>query len=145
MCWLTRETLPELSNTLLGKTSSSASEVASRIVQLMPIDDDAVRQLIENCSQIDPSATHDEIAYCAEVWIRQNARNTSIRKPVAVMLTAVPKFFEAPATELNRYREHKARELEQSRELTRQILDDPDSPEESREWARAMLERKAAE
>jgi hypothetical protein len=105
----------------------------------MAIDDDAVRQLIENCRRLDPDAADDEIAYCAEVWIRQNTNNTSIRKPAAVMLTAVPKFFEAPATELNRYRAEKAREAEQSRELARQVLEDRDSPEESREWAHSVL------
>src|SRR6476661_5106775 len=83
-----------------GRTSSSGNAVATRIVKLMPIDDDAVSSLIANCRSYDPKASHDEIGYCAELWIRENARNTSIRKPVAVMLTAVPKFFQPPATEL---------------------------------------------
>jgi hypothetical protein len=95
-----------------GKTSSSTAAVAARIVRLMPIDDDAVSRVITNCRRNDPTATDDEIAYCAELWIGQNARNTSIRKPVAVMLTAVPKFFEPPGTELRRYRAQKAQELE---------------------------------
>ena len=55
------------------------------------------------------------------------------------MLTAVPKFFETPGTELNRYREQKAREAEKSREVARCILTDPDATEREREWARAAL------
>jgi hypothetical protein len=105
----------------------------------MPIDDDAVSSLIANCRRNDPKATDDEIGYCAELWIRDNARNTSIRKPVAVLLTAVPKFFQPPATELSRYREQKAHEGEQSRELARGVLTDPESSDAEREWARAML------
>jgi DNA-binding MarR family transcriptional regulator len=122
-----------------GRTSSSGNAVAARIVKLMPIDDDAVSSLIANCRRNDPKASDDEIGYCAELWIRENSRNTSIRKPVAVLLTAVPKFFQPPATELSRYREQKAREGEQSRELARAVLTDPESSDAEREWARALL------
>jgi hypothetical protein len=113
--------------------------VAERVVKLLPIDDDAVRRLIANCRQVDAAAADDEIAYCAELWIHQNARNSSIRKPAAVMLIAVPKFFEPPATELNRYRQQRAYELEQSRALARSILEDPDASEENLAWARELI------
>jgi hypothetical protein len=122
-----------------GKTSSSVSAVAERVVKLLPIDDDAVCRLIANCRQVDPEASDDEIAYCAELWIHQNARNSSIRKPVAVMLIGVPKFFEPPATELSRYRAQRAYELEQSRALARSILEDPDASEENLAWARELI------
>ena len=106
----------------------------------MRIDDDAVRRLIQNCRQADPTATDEEIGYCAQLWIHQNARNTSIRKPAAVMLIAVPKFFEPPATELTRYRDEKGRQLKESREVARRILEDPEASDNDREWARAALE-----
>jgi hypothetical protein len=56
------------------------------------------------------------------------------------MLTAVPKFFQLPATELNRYRENKLHDTEQSREVARRILEDPEASDRDREWARAALE-----
>jgi hypothetical protein len=62
-----------------------------------------------------------------------------------MLIAAVPVYFDGEAPELQAWREQKAREVEQSRELARQILDDPDSPEESREWARTTLELKATE
>jgi len=105
----------------------------------MPIDDDAVSSLITSCRRNDPKASDDEIGYCTELWIQENARNTPIRKPVAVMLTSVPKFFQPPATELSRYREQKTHESKQSRELARAVLTDPESSDAEREWARAML------
>lgn len=113
-------------------------------MKLLPVDDDAISRLIANCRRNDPEASDDEIAYCAELWIRENARNTSIRKPVAVMLTAVPKFFEAPATELHRYRTEKADEAEKGRQVARGILVDPDASESEREWARSLLGEAAA-
>jgi hypothetical protein len=85
-------------------------------------------------------ATENEIAYSAELWIHQNARNTSIRKPVAVMLTAVPKFFEPPATELSRYRQEKSTKTDQSRELALAVLANAESSEQERKWAQALLQ-----
>jgi hypothetical protein len=123
-----------------GITSSSVSMVASRIVPLISVDDDAVRRLIENCRHFDPMASDEEIAYCAQLWIQQNTRNTSIRKPAAVMLMAVPKFFEAPATELTRHRTERNLQLQQSRELAQRILDDPESSDNDRQWARVALQ-----
>ena len=124
-----------------GITSSSVTAVASAIVKHMAIDDDAVRQLIQNCRRADPMATENEIAYSAELWIHQNARNTSIRKPVAVMLTAVPKFFEPPATELSRYRQEKSTKTDQSRELALAVLANAESSEQERKWAQALLQK----
>ena len=128
-----------LGNYRRGTTSSSVSSVASKIVPLLAIDDDAVSRLISNCRQADQTASDEEIAWCAELWIRENARNTSIRKPVAVMLAAVPKFFEPPATEISRYRAEQTRLAEQSREAARLILDDPSSSPEAILWARSVL------
>ena len=56
------------------------------------------------------------------------------------MLTAVPKFFQSPATELTRYRDEKGRQIKESREVARHILEDPEASDTDREWARAALE-----
>jgi hypothetical protein len=120
-----------------GITSSAVTTVARAIIKILPVDDDAVRQLIVNCRGRESGATAEEIAYAAEIWLRQNIRNTSLRKPVAVMLTAVPKFF--PSEMMNAYRLQRQEEKNNIREFAENIINDPDSTESDRAWARAQL------
>jgi hypothetical protein len=55
------------------------------------------------------------------------------------LMTAVPEFFVQPAHEVQHYRARKAEELAKGRETARKILDDPETSEQEREWARSML------
>ena len=147
------ETVPVF-NTLLGSirnieeiTSSSSLAAIQDVTRKVGIvlDDDAARKLVRRCRAVRPDATECEIARFTELKINQLRKSRSVENWVGMLIAAVPVYFEGEAPELQAWRGHKAREAEQSRELARQILDDPDSPEESREWARATLELKAAE
>jgi hypothetical protein len=106
------------------------------------LDDAIVVRMIKACKLNDPSAIEDEIAYMLDVKIQQLRNSKSVENMPALLAKAVPNLF--PSNELQRLRTQKAREAEQSREVARSILSDPEASEREREWARATLGESAA-
>jgi hypothetical protein len=108
----------------------------------LTLDDDAGRTLRNRCLAYDAAATDEEIACFAQASIDQHKKNGQVRNWVGLLIKAVPKFFEAPATELTRYREGKRKATEESSKRLREILYDPSSTAEERQGAKAALEGK---
>jgi predicted transcriptional regulator len=119
-----------------GTSSSSSAVVGERLRRLLTIDDDAVRRIVASCRDVRADAAEEEIAYFAEVVIAKHARNPKIANLVGLLIQgAVAKYFAAPASELKAFREAKAEERRRQLEMAQEILNDPQSSEEAREWA----------
>src|SRR5262249_27966195 len=106
----------------------------------IPVDDDAARRIISRCQNTDGTATVEEIAYFAELKVRQLAKRKNIENWPGMLMAAVPAYFNPPATELSRYREDHRREKEKQKQFAREILTDPSSADAEREWARSVLD-----
>lgn len=125
-------------------TSSSSSIASSPLVveaarrSGIVLDDDAVRRIVFECRKIDRAATEDEMAYFVAVKLQQ-LRNRPIDNPIGLLIKAVPKYFETPATELHRFRLQKQQEREGMIEGARSILSDPTSSESDRRAAEQIL------
>ena len=104
----------------------------------MILDDDAVRKLIRRCRDEDPAATEDEVAAFLNIKILQ-LRNSPTRNMVGMLLSAVPAYFAKPATELAKYRQQKAEERAKHLQIAREVLEDPESSPESREWVQDFV------
>ena len=105
----------------------------------LTIDDDAVAQLVIYCKHQDPNATPEEIAHFAELKIQQHRKNPSIQNLAGLLIRSVQNYFRPGSGELADYRAAKAREKAQGRELAQQILDDPRSDDNDRQWAKQLL------
>jgi hypothetical protein len=119
------------------QSSSSLVDVCRKYGILL--DDAADRLIHKRCRTYDQVATNEEIAYFAEAKIEQLRQSRNIGNLVGLLMTAVPEFFVQPAHEVQHYRARKAEELAKGRETARKILDDPETSEQEREWARSML------
>jgi hypothetical protein len=119
------------------QSSSSLADVCRKNGILL--DDAAERIIQKRCRTYDPIASNEEIAYFAEAKIDQLRQSRNIGNPVGLLMTAVPEYFVEPAHEVQRYRASKAQNLAQGRETARKILDDPESGEQEREWAKSVL------
>jgi hypothetical protein len=121
------------------QTSSSelCSLVAQTLRQHVNLDDDAVRQVVERCRQVDQAATAQEIIYFARMKIAQHRNMRSVRNAIGLLIDAVPKCFEG--TMIAEYRAHVRQRTEEGREVAKSILDDPNASEEDRTLARSML------
>jgi hypothetical protein len=102
------------------------------------IDDDAAIRIIRRCQNANSTATVEEIAHFAELKIQQLARRRNIDNWPGMLISAVPAYFDGPATELQRYRADRQREQTRFVETARIILDDPDASAEDKEWARSI-------
>jgi hypothetical protein len=72
--------------------------------------------------------------------ISQHRGNPKIENLVGLMIRgAVAKYFQDPGTALAAYRAAKAVESKRGRELAQQVLDDPTSTEEEKQWAKEVL------
>jgi hypothetical protein len=105
-------------------------------------DDDGARQLIAASRQACPDATDDEIVH----FISVKGRTKGIKHPLAFLKTAVPKCLRGESLrqyrrDVQQTREAEAERDRESREQWRRILDDPDSDEQSRTWAREALQQ----
>jgi hypothetical protein len=117
--------------------SSSLMEVCRRNGILL--DDAADRIIQKRCRTYDPAASNEEIGYFAEAKIGQLRQSRNVGNLVGLLMTAVPEYFVQPAHEVRHYRARKAEELAKGRETARKILDDPETSEREREWARNVL------
>ena len=62
---------------------------------------------------------------------------------LGMLITAVPAYFDPPATELKRYRAEKRKEREREEQVARDILADSESTDAGREWARSTLDTRS--
>jgi hypothetical protein len=123
-------------------------QLAVKLASWIAIDNEAVQMIWSKCREADPKATPDEVAYMAELKkpLLQN-RQHGFRNPVGLLINSVPKFFANGGGEAlkqhrkdaQRRREEEKRREEERHELLRQILADPNAPEEDKEWARQAL------
>jgi hypothetical protein len=125
------------------KETSSSTET-SRLIDCLAalgisLDDDAGRRIISRCENTDHTATVEEIAFFAELKVRQLAKRRDIENWPGLLMAAVPAYFDPPATELSRYRAGKRRERERQEEIARQVLSDAQSAEGERAWAQSVL------
>jgi hypothetical protein len=109
-------------------------------------DADAGRMIFKSCIDADPSVTPDEIARL----IRGFHIPPSITNPVGLMIRTLPA--RCHAESLANYRQHwrqqddqlaQAREYERQEEerIAMRVLEDPETTESEREWARGVLDR----
>ena len=118
-------------------TRDTVPLVSAAIAKYLTVDDDAVRLIIEGCQRNDPGCTLEEIAEFAAHSAAKIAKQRNVDNPAGLLISQAPKFF--PGAELQAYRARKARELAESREVARKVLDDPEGAQDAREWAQAVL------
>lgn len=137
---------------LEGKSSSSGEALVAALSRYGIVDDDAIRQLRTSVSSVRPDYTDEELIHFvhAKGQLLQS-RQGSISSPIGFLLTSVPKCFTGEAFDLFRkaalqrqahetaqYEQREA-ELRQWREEQQRILDDPNSSDEDKRWARQVL------
>jgi hypothetical protein len=126
-------------------SSPNSSVIVERLSRLgVKIDDAAAMRIIRCCENADSTATPDEIAHFAELKVQQLAKRRNVENWPGMLISAVPAYFDAPATELQRYRTEKKQEQGRALEIARMILDDPETPEEDKQWARTALQQSMA-
>jgi hypothetical protein len=136
----------ELVNRRQTSASPPSALISTTAAKLgVTFDDDAVRTLVRRCLDGDPKASYEEIAHFLDVKVRQLQRSKTVENWVGLLMASVPVFFQAPATELQRYREAKRAAEREGREAhqqliaeARKILDDPNSTESDQAWARQV-------
>lgn len=128
----------------------SVTVVREALARYGSVDDDAVQKIIAECRKNAADASCEEIAHFIHDK-GQVVRSGKIHNPIAFLLVYVPKCFLAEGLhafrqEQSRIRESEAartRELEEwhSAEALKQqaILDDPESSEEDKRWARSFF------
>jgi hypothetical protein len=119
------------------QSSSALADVCRKHGILL--DDAAERVIPKRCRTYDPAASEEEITYFTEAKILQLRQSRNVGNLVGLLMTAVPEFFVQPAHEVQRYRARKAQELADSLKMARRVLDDPESPEDAKEWAQSIL------
>ena len=77
------------------------------------LDDAASRKIVRRCRDEDPAATEEEVATFLNIKILQLRNSPTTRNMIGVLLSAVPAYFAAPATELALYRQQRAEERAQ--------------------------------
>ena len=97
-------------------------------------------QLIASSREACPDATDEEIAH----FIRLKGAGKGIKRPLAFLKTAAPKCLQGESLRQHRRDVQLAREAQaerdrMEREYWQRILDDPNSDEQSRTWAREAL------
>jgi hypothetical protein len=107
-------------------------------------DADAARSITSSCIAANPTVTHDEIARL----IRDFQIPPSISNPVGLLIRTLATRCEPES--LERYRQHweaedlqaarfNAEQKQQNERIAHMVLEDPESDEQSREWARGVL------
>jgi len=139
------DSVPPYRNSFRNRTEETSSLEAAPLLERLAalgirLDDDAGRRIIARCLSSDCTATVEEIADFAELKVQQLAKRRNIENWPGMLMAAVPAYFDPPATEVTRYRERKQRKREDQMGVARQILDDPQSSEEERAWARSLLQ-----
>jgi hypothetical protein len=103
---------------LTPSLASKKESMSSAFVEATPdFDDDARRQLVDACRLVAPDVDDSEIATFTTQKRAQLGRRKGIQNLVGLLLTAVPKAMEG--SELLRYREEKAQEVQDLARQTR--------------------------
>jgi hypothetical protein len=126
----------------LEQTSSEINQIAQTLRQVVgTADDDVARRLITDCRRPAPDATIEEITGFIQQKARFAMRNPQIRNPVGFLLTAVPLCFEGESFRIFRQgrEEAKRQEKAEMERIARMLLDDPQSSDDDRNWARGIL------
>ena len=154
--------LPILGNKNLGNLSShQTSSTRIPIIELIrrhgyEPDDHIVKRLIQVCNvnALEASgepATTEEIEYFTEEKLKIISRTQNVHNPLALLVAVVPKCFEGES--FRHYRDAKRRflheqelrqvraqaELDQFTKEQQTILEDPNTSEEEKRWARMSL------
>jgi hypothetical protein len=136
-------------NSLLEEGTPPAAGAPPKLVQAFReavgyVDDDLVRRTIVKCREIEPTATEEEIAHFIRLTGRMVIRDRSVENPGAVMPHRVALSFRGES--FLQYRQARAREQalrqqEQESQIceARAVMDNPNSIEMERDWARMVL------
>ena len=108
------------------------------------VDDGAVRLIVTGCRQVRPDATEDEIVHFIGVNAQRFRKMPSVENPMGMLIRYLPKCFEGESFERYREAERQRREAEAAEQAAfeaeqHRILEDPNTSEEEKEWARRML------
>jgi predicted transcriptional regulator len=126
----------------LEQTSSELNQIAQTLRQVIgAADDDVARRLITDCRRVAPDAKIEEISGFVQQKARFAMRNPQIRNPIGFLLTAVPLCFEGESFRIFRQGREEAKRQEKSEmeRVARMLLDDPQSSDDDRNWARGIL------
>jgi hypothetical protein len=135
-----------------GSTAPSPSLIVRTLREFLPdVDDASVASLVDACRQVKPDAADDEINYFVRIKADLMQRMGTVKSPMGFLRTAVPRCFEGESFRQFREAEAKRREAAQLREEAQQrelrrfqdeqraILNNPQSSEEDRRFARNYL------
>jgi hypothetical protein len=125
-----------------GLLSSELNQIAQTLQQAIgTAEDDVARRLITECRRRAGDATIDEISEFLEQKARFAVRNPQIRNPTGFLLTAVPLCFQGESFRIFRQGREEAKRQEKAEmdRVARMILDDPQSSDDDRNWARGIL------
>lgn len=100
-----------------------------------------MRRLITECRRRAPDATVEEISEFVQQKAAFAMRNPQIRNPSGFLITPVPRCFEGESFQIFRKsrEEAKRREKAELQRIAMTILDAPESSDEDRNWAHAIL------
>ena len=139
--------LGSVSSLSVGKAIPATPEAVVRALKDATghADDDAVIRIVTGCRAKAPDASDEEIARYVRSEGERYHRIPNIGNPVALLIRHLPKCFEGESFRQFRETERQRREAEERRqqEWRKQalaILEDPDSSEDDRNWARAAIE-----
>lgn len=133
-------------------SSSSDSLLFQALSQYGVADDDVLKRLRSQTRSVCPDFTDEELVHFIHSkghLIRR--RDSGISSPIGFLLTSVPKCFVGESFQLFRKAQKEARDREAAEKAQREaefenwrkeqqaILDDPNTSEEDKKWARKML------
>ena len=129
----------------VDKTSSLGLIVEALRESTGTTDDDAARRIYTKCREKSPDATEEEVSYFVKIQAKRICNMRGIDNPLGLLITQVPKCFEGESFRQFREAEKTRRESESQRrqEWRRQaeaLLDDPNSSEADKNWAKLSLE-----
>jgi hypothetical protein len=141
------DSIPPFRNSIRNVTEeTSSSEDCTSLVEKLQnlgvvLDDDAARRIVRRCRNANSTATIDEIRHFAELKVAQLSKRRNIENWPGLLISAIPAYFDAPATELIRYRAGKAKEQHEHEEIARKVLGDPEATEDEKAWAHLVMEQ----
>lgn len=125
-----------------AKTSAPDSTARETVLEALrkhhPEADPAVADALwQRCRETEPLAEPAEVAH----FIHVKAGRPSLTMPISFLLTAVPKCFQGEAFQRFRLERQPPPDpaVARDRELAAEILRNPDTDDEQRQWARSVL------
>jgi hypothetical protein len=133
-------------------SSSFPCVTAAFLAALGRADDNAVARIVTACRAVVPDATEEEISHFLRTEAARFYKNPRIHNLSGLMITQVPKCFEGESFRLFREAQHQVKEAAQREQQEserryqelqdeqRRILEDPNSSEEDKHFARSFLD-----